>query len=90
MTVCREPGCVEHYGCRLRNKGILLSPAATASRSQNMVPTQVDGPAFNREIMRDHRNMPILKPNGDPVRRKEWGEKRHSITETLRRVKAGN
>lgn len=56
-----------------------------------MVPTKVVPPAFNKQIMYDERpdgsKMPILKPNGDVVRRKEWGERRSEIESTIRRIR---
>lgn len=91
--VCDVPGCQEHYGCRLKNKGIQLSPRATASRTQNMRPEPVEPPAFNREIMYDERpggyKMPILKPDGHVLRRKEYGERRSEITANMRRIRSG-
>lgn len=94
MAICDIAGCTEHYGCRLRNKGIQLSPTATASRTLNMVPTKVVPPAFNKQIMYDERpdgsKMPILKPNGDVLRRKEYGEKRAQIEANRKRIRQSN
>lgn len=91
MTVCNEPGCTEHYGCRLRNKGIQASPKVMSSRTLNMKPTPVEPPAFNKQIMYDERpggyKMPILKPDGHVLRRKEYGEKRRAIESTIRRLR---
>jgi len=56
-----------------------------------MVPTKVVPPAFNKQIMYDERpdgsKMPILKPNGDVLRRKEYGENRHTIEANRKRIR---
>jgi len=56
-----------------------------------MVPTKVEPPVRNKEIMYDERpggfKLPILKPNGDVLRRKEYEEKRPAITSTIRRIR---
>ena len=71
MTLCQVPGCQEHYGCRLQQKGLQVSPKITATRTQNMVPTPAEPPAFNKEIMYDERQngikMPLLNEKGDVV-----------------------
>jgi hypothetical protein len=54
-----------------------------------MVPTRTEPPAANREIITVDRpggfKMPLLTPQGDVVRRKEYGERRHEINRILRR-----
>lgn len=91
--VCTIPECTEHYACRLRNKGMQVSPRALATRTHNWRPTPSIPPARNRELMYDHRPdgsmMPILKPDGTHIRRKEYEEKRHQIEANRRRIQSG-
>jgi len=44
--------------------------------------------AWERGIARDHRGVPILNPNGTPVRMKQYSENRHSINEQLKRMQS--
>lgn len=90
QPVCDVEQCSDesHYACRLRSKGLQVSPRAQMTRSQNWRPTKSEPPAFNRQIMYVDRpggtKMPILKPDGTPLRRKEFGEKRHTVERILR------
>lgn len=94
MAVCDTEGCTEHYACRLRNKGIRVSAQATPTKTLNMVPTKVEGPSYNKQIIYDERpggiKMPLLKPSGDVVRRKEWDENRVAIEANRKRIRQSN
>ena len=89
-----EPGCTnaEHYSCMLRSKGLQVSPRAQMTRTQNWRPTPSIPPSYNKQIMYDERpggiKMPILKPDGTPVRRRYYDENKHQITNTLRTNRA--
>jgi len=80
MTICHITGCQEHYGCRLRNKGIQLSPAATMSRTQNWVATPSTPSSIDGAILYDERpggiKMPILDHDGQTIRHRQYVERR--------------
>lgn len=86
-----EPGCEEHYACRLRGKGLHVSPRAESTRTQNWRPTKSEPPAYNKTIMYDERpggyKMPILKPDGGVIRQREWDQKRHQYEANIRRIR---
>lgn len=69
------PGCQEHYGCRLRDKGIQVSPQATPTR-HNRKPTKgMQPPSHWADCVYDERpdgsKMPVLNPDGTPVRHRQ-------------------
>jgi len=78
----------------LQQKGLQVSPKITATRTQNMVPTPAEPPAFNKEIMYDERQngikMPLLNEKGDVIRRKRYGEKRATIEANLAALRRGD
>ena len=88
--LCETPGCDEHYACRLRNKGLQVSPRAQMTRTQNWRPTPAVIPSRNKQLVYDERpdgsKMPVLKPDGTHLRMKEYlDNKAHfdaSITRT--------
>lgn len=92
--ICQIPGCEKHYGCRLRNKGIRLSNAATSTRTKNMRPTPFAPPTQNAQIMYSDRpdgsKLPIMNMNGTPVRHKQWRENRKGIESNIRRIRNSN
>lgn len=91
MTICQQQGCQQHYGCRLRNKGIRLSNAVTSTRTKNMRPTPFADPVQNAQIMYDERpggtKMPFLNDNGTVLRHKQWRENKAGITDNIRRIR---
>ena len=88
--LCDIPGCDECYACKLRNKGLQVSPRVEATRTQNWRPTPTTPPSVNKQIMYDERpggyKMPILRPDGDVLRWKEYTEKRHQVESHLRQA----
>src|SRR5690606_12926783 len=90
MAVCREPGCIRHYGCVLRAKGIAVAPTATPTRANRVPPRKAD-PAWERgvagEYRRDGSFMPYVHPNGSPIHVKEAGERRHELATQLDRLR---
>jgi len=88
MAICDIPECQEHYGCRLRNKGIQVSPKATPTR-HNRRKDSVEPPSWNKGILYDERaggaKMPVINPDGSPVRMKQAAEQRHKINDHLRK-----
>jgi hypothetical protein len=87
MTLCDIPNCEEHYGCRLRSKGLQVSPRATPSRHNGRA-KKVEPPSWNKGIVYDTRadgsKMPIMKADGSVLRNKEGSERRHEINDHLR------
>lgn len=77
-------GCTEHYGCRLRLKGIQVSPSAmperTANRPQPFRSAQAD--QYGKAQAHDERGVPIIRNNGTAVSLKEWQSERTRVTET--------
>jgi hypothetical protein len=90
--ICQIPECMEHYGCRLRKKGIQLSPRATPTATQNWRPTPSEPPSLNAQIIYDERpggvKMPLMNPDGTLVRHKQWRENRKTIEANIRRIRA--
>jgi len=88
MTICQIEGCEEHYGCRLRSKGVQVSPNATPTR-HNRRKDRVEPPSWNKAIVYDERpggtKMPVLNQDMSPVRMKQGAEQRHKIKDHLRR-----
>lgn len=89
-----DPDCgCDTYGCRLRRKGLQVSPRATPNRRNNVPPRASEPPSINKQIVYDERpggyKMPIFTETGDPLRHKRWRENRHKIKDGLAKVKAG-
>ena len=76
--LCEIPGCTEHYACRLRNKGLQVSPRVQMTRTQNWRPSVSVPPSHYKNIIYDERpdgsKMPVLKPDGSVLRHKEYQE----------------
>jgi hypothetical protein len=89
---CTIEGCTTHYGCRLRAKGLQVSPRAEMTKTQNWRPTPSVPPSRNKEIIYDERpggvKVPLMKPDGTVVRRKYYDEHKHQITSTLNTIRA--
>lgn len=87
MTICQIPGCQEHYGCRLRDKGVQIGTLATPSKDKKGTLTPTTPNKAWAKCVYDERpdgsKMPILKEDGTPLRVKEASEKPH----LLRRLK---
>jgi hypothetical protein len=66
---------------------VQISPAATPTR-RNQNPTRVvSNPAWERGIVKVKRGdgeVPLLNPNGSPVRVKQYAENRHAIQDHQR------
>ena len=87
MAMCEVANCNEHYGCRLRSKGLQVSPKATPTKTLNWRPTKSEPPAINRQIIYEDRpggsKIPILKLDGEPLRGKEYRENKSTIDATI-------
>lgn len=87
MAMCYIDGCQEHYGCRLKAKGLNVSPKATPTKNLNWRPTKSVPPASNKQIIYEDRpggtKIPILKLDGEPLRGKEYRENQSKIDATI-------
>jgi hypothetical protein len=93
MTICQTPDCDEHYGCRLRSKGVQIGPAATPSkpRKGTLTPTKPDKSLA--KVVYDERpngtKMPILNPDGSVVRAKQAREQPDRLRKLRQLQQAG-
>lgn len=91
MPVCRVDGCEDHYGCRLRAKGVAVAPSAMPSRRNTVPPRRAD-PAWERGVAGEHRPgggfMPFLGDDGKPMPVKEHGERRTEVAGRVKRLKS--
>lgn len=90
MAVHPEDCGCDTYGCRLRRKGVQVSPAATPNR-QRHVHRPIVKPSWEAGIAGENRpgggRMPYLKGNGDPITVKQFANNRGGLTEKLREVR---
>jgi len=88
---CTIENCDEHYSCRMRNKGLQVSPRATPTKTLNMKPKPGTPPAYNREIIYNERpggiKMPLLNADGSVVRRRQYDREKAKITSNIRRIR---
>jgi hypothetical protein len=69
-----------------RTEGCLqVSPSATPTRRNNVAPRTPDA-AWERGIPTDSRNMPVLGPDLEPLRAKQYAEQRSRINQSRRRA----
>lgn len=91
MAVCNIEDCDQHYGCRLKAKGVGISPRATMTRTQNWRPTPSVAPKSNGALMYEDRpggtKMPILNADGSQLYRRDYLEKQHQIDQTIRQLR---
>lgn len=89
--ICR--GCTSCFACRLRAKGVAVSPAATPNRRANRPQPyrRPDAPSWEAGEVSEPRpggtRMPYLGADGKPLRVKEWGENRKRYEDRLSRLK---
>lgn len=87
--ICQSEGCTDHYGCRLRTKGLQVSPRVTPTKSQNWRPSVSVPPPHYKNIIYDERpggtKMPVLKPDGTVLRHKEYQENKHKFDAMMHR-----
>lgn len=87
MCVHRDDDC---WGCRIRAKGVQVSPSATPSR-RNTIPPRTADPAWERGLAGERRCdgsfMPYLNEHGSPLHVKEAGERRHEINAQVDRLR---
>jgi len=88
--ICQVEGCTEHYGCRLRAKGISLSSAATPTRTARTPYRPIKQPSWEKGIEGQHRPdgsfMPLLNDKGKPMGVYEAQSNRKRINAMRRRV----
>lgn len=84
---------MEHYGCRLRAKGIQIDPRALPTQRNNIGPPQAN-PWWERQVMGEHRPdgsfMPHLVDDCTrPLQIKEYSENPRKFDAQLKRVRQG-
>jgi hypothetical protein len=91
VTICQTPGCQEHYGCRLKAKGLQVAPTVGAStQTRNWRPTvDVPPPHYKNILTRDVPGgfkLPVLKADGSPIRHREAQRDSRKIDNQIARV----
>lgn len=85
-------GCTEHehYGARLRAKGVAVAPSATPSRFHHGRRRKVEAPSWEKGIVTETRpdgsKMPMLDESLRPIHVKQYAEKRTEYDATRRRL----
>jgi hypothetical protein len=93
MPNCRVPGCTQHYGCRLRAKGIQIDPRATPTQRNQVGPPEAN-PWWERQVIGETRVdgsfMPFLVDDMTrPLQIKQYSENRHKIDDQIRAARQG-
>lgn len=87
--LCEDPACEAHFSCRMRRKGIQVSPRATPTKSLNWKPSVSVPPAQNAEIIYSERvdgsRVPYLNADGAVIRHKEWREDKRGFASRVRK-----
>jgi len=88
VTICQVPGCSEHYGCGLRAKGVQIGTLATPSKQKQgrLTPTapRPDLAAVTYDERPNGARMPILNPDGTPVRKSQALQQERKLDEFRR------
>lgn len=88
MSICQVPDCTQHYGCRLRSKGVQIGTLATPSKPKKgrLTPTapQTHLAEPQYDVRPDGSKMPILNPDGSPVRKAQAMREERKLTEFRR------
>lgn len=93
MTICATPNCDAHYGCQLRTKGVAVLPSATPSRTacRQQPARPMVAPSWEKGVAGEHRPdgsfMPYLNDHREVMGVHEFAEKRHDVTEAVKRLK---
>lgn len=67
----------------------VTGPTIRSSKRRVRDPANHNHNSWERQIVTDGRGMPILRPDGNLIRSKEYGEDRHTIEEGRRRLHNG-
>lgn len=78
MAMC-EPGCEIHYGCRLKLKGIQLSPSLKPGPANKQGYRPIQGDQWGKADAKDERGLPVLHSDGTRYTLREYSEKRSKI-----------
>lgn len=90
--ICQVEGCTQHYGCRLRAKGISLSSAAIPTRTADRPykPRPMKQPSWEKGRVGSRRPdgsfMPILNDKGVPMGVHEAQSRRSELEAHRRRM----
>lgn len=89
-------GCTEHehYGAKLRAKGVTVAPSATPSQFRHGRIRKPEAPSWEKGIPTEKRpggtEMPVLNESLRPMRVKEHSERRREIEAARARHRAGS
>lgn len=90
MAICQVPDCDEHFACRLRGKGVQIGTLATPSKPKKGRLTPTAPQTHLAEVTYDERpngtRMPILNPDGTPVRKAQARAEERKLTEFRRQL----
>lgn len=82
------PGTCDHYGCKLRQKGVQIGTLATPSKPKKgrLTPTapRPDLGAVEYDDRGNGVKMPILNPDGSPVRKGQARQQERKLEEFRR------
>ena len=68
MSACQVVGCLEHYGCQLRAKGLQVAAKIHANQRSTPQPFRnAVSDSFSSAPARDDRGIPLVRPNRTPV-----------------------
>lgn len=92
--ICTVDGCTRCFACRLRAKGVAVSPSATpnrtANRRQPMRP--LEAPSWEKGTVGEKRPdgsvMPYLGSDGTPIPVKSWADNRAGFEQQVKRLKS--
>lgn len=92
--ICQTDDCSEHYACRLRAKGVQIGTLATPSKTKRgrLTPT-APRPDLGAVVYDERPNgtrMPILNPDGTPVRKSQAQQQERKLDEFRRLQHANN
>ena len=94
MAVCQVAGCDEHYACRLKAKGIQVHPDALPNRPRKgrltPTPPNTDLAKVEYDERPNGTRMPILNPDGSPVRKAQAQRQEQKLDEFRRQLHSSN
>lgn len=94
MSICAVPGCQDHFACRLRAKGVSVSPAATPTRVSNRTQPHrpMAEPSWEKGKAGEHRPDGSFMPYLSFDDRTEMGvhelaSRRHDVEDAVHRLR---
>lgn len=92
MAICHEEDCTQHLGCRLRAKGMQLSPKATPTKTRRHKYRPPSQPSWEAGVAGERRPdgsfMPYLDADRNEMGVKEYAERRRDVDAAVGRLKS--